>query len=368
MKAIQNAVLEFIDNENERSFDDIVSLLDYQKTHKDAHELKSILYLISKISENHHRVPSFFEKIQKILDYLKPDIKQSFSNSEIYNIFKGNNRILLLLIDEEIFTMDESIFKLITEKDYFYPEIHKNDKNIELPDNFEEKRRIGENDSNICEIIRNDQIDDFIINFHKNVFSLTMNIEPSIFETNSFLIKRKPTIVKYTLFCGSIQIFSFLCQNNIKLEPSDWIYAIHGRNPEMIQFLKENKILPKDETYQECLNESIKCHHNEIATFIKDNLLIEKEPPKNDSNDDILRYKYDETCFAFNYYNFDFISEDVKDPICFFYAVDNGYFKLVDYYYKNMTEFLNRIIISMVYFKTIQKCLDFNIISNKKIL
>ena len=46
--------------------------------------------------------------------------------------------------------------------DYFYPEIKGFNKKIiykKLPSDFENKRKIGENDDNICQIIRNDSIE-----------------------------------------------------------------------------------------------------------------------------------------------------------------------------------------------------------------
>lgn len=79
--------------------------------------------------------------------------------------------------------------------DYFYPEIKKfkqtasNDqKKKELPDDFEEKRRVGENNLNICEIILNDYVEEFIINYKNNLFSAN---------NGNQTIKRNPTLIEY---------------------------------------------------------------------------------------------------------------------------------------------------------------------------
>ena len=64
--------------------------------------------------------------------------------------------------------------------------------------------------------------------------------------------------------------------NNVKLTSSLWIYAIHSRNAELIHLLEENGIESEDKTFEECLKESIKCHHNDIANYIKENCLDEK--------------------------------------------------------------------------------------------
>ena len=60
-----------------------------------------------------------------------------------------------------------------------------------------------------------------------------------------------------------------------------WIYAIHSNKAEMIHALEENKILPKDLTYEKCVVESIKCHHNKIANYIRDSLFDKSKDNKN---------------------------------------------------------------------------------------
>lgn len=89
MRTIQNSILEFLDNEGEeQNNDDIAKILSFQQDKVNIEELKSLMYLISRISKNHHRKPLLFDKIRKILIFLKEVIKQSFSNTEIYNFSK----------------------------------------------------------------------------------------------------------------------------------------------------------------------------------------------------------------------------------------------------------------------------------------
>ena len=163
-KEIQNKVLEFIEDDefNEESFKKLISLFIEKKISNDKHDLQLLLHLISKIRDNHNRNPSFYEKIEKIIKFFEEDIKKYFTNHQAFNIFKGNKRILLFLIEEDIIYFDEYIIKTITngkyEKKnyprYFYPEMEpfiyekwfpKYD-NKELPEDFYEKRKIGEND------------------------------------------------------------------------------------------------------------------------------------------------------------------------------------------------------------------------------
>lgn len=70
-------------------------------------------------------------------------------------------------------------------------------KGIEITENqdeFEKKRKIGENDNELCQLIRNDLIHEFITYVNRNNLQLTEIIEESPFETNSFLLKKTTNI------------------------------------------------------------------------------------------------------------------------------------------------------------------------------
>ena len=62
--------------------------------------------------------------------------------------------------------------------------------NEKLPENFYRKRNEGENDSQICELIRKEMITEFVAYVTRNSISLNAKIQPSIYETNSFLLKK----------------------------------------------------------------------------------------------------------------------------------------------------------------------------------
>ena len=110
-------------------------------------------------------------------------------------------------------------------------------------------------------------------------------------------------MIEYAMFFGSIQIVKYLQLNDVDLNPSLWLYAIHSNNPELIHFLEENHVLPDDGTYQKCFIESVKCYHNNIAHYIQDNLL--KKTTKNISLDLI------------EFYNFGFFHNDLENEILF---------------------------------------------------
>ena len=274
------------------------------------HVFSIFLRLISKISNNHHRGHNFISKLERILINYKKIIIQNFTNMEIFKIFKGNKRILLFLLEEKIIIMEKDIVeKFFTNKyrnaeypKYFSPEIKpfmdfflftKNhwDNQImtELPQNFNELRKIGENESFICELIRNDSIDEFISYVNKNNISLKSIISPSIFETNQFLLKKKidMTLIKYAVFFGSFQIIKYMQLSGVVLNPELCIYSIHGKNAEIIHLLEENISVVSDRNdnknfYGKYIDESIKSYHNDIANYILDNYLpIEERKSSN---------------------------------------------------------------------------------------
>ena len=105
-------------------------------------------------------------------------------------IFKDYAIILLILFTDGIITMNEYIYNILINSNfdyqsYFYPEIKSFTNNeeeklqeikkkiIEIdPQIFDEKRKIGENDSYICSLIRDGIIIDFIAYITKTNYPL----------------------------------------------------------------------------------------------------------------------------------------------------------------------------------------------------
>lgn len=306
MKEIQIKLLEYVDNDDcqDENFQNIISLI----TDEDEHKFLSILNLINRVSENHHRSPNFFTKLFKIILYIKPQITKYFTDCEIFYIFQNNMRILLFLIEEKIISVTETIAKRIRLNkydDYFCPEMKPFFSDLqtkELPENFEEKRRIGENDSFICQIIRDDLIDDFIIYINQTNININSTINQSIFETNNYLISRKLTLIEYAAFYGSIRIFIYLQSKNVELTASLWFDAILGRNAELLSRIVETVTKPSH-TYLFYLELAINAFHNEIAFYIIDNFIPNNENVEN---------------LGLKYYNFDFILPETINKSSFF--------------------------------------------------
>ena len=296
MKNIEEKLIDYIDQKEDQEIKYQI-LTDYLTDiyiHKNKEDLKLFFHLIVQMSNHYFRCKDFFVKINKILTEFQTYMVQYFSNYEIFNIFKSNMKILLYLFESKIILPDQAILSIICSNKYkekkypkfFFQEI-KSLVNEQLYqeycfeedlDIFEIKREIGENDSLICEFIRKDSVVDFISYVNSTNYSLNNNIDESIFETNDFLINKTPSLIEYATFYGSIQIFRYLINNNVKMTPSLWLFAIHGRNPDIIHLLEENHVKPNDDSFKECLIESIKCHHNELTNYIENNLLtVNKE-------------------------------------------------------------------------------------------
>ncbi|KAK8884315.1 hypothetical protein M9Y10_043423 [Tritrichomonas musculus] len=318
LKDVQNDFLEFIDSDNEKLIGNLVD----QKIYENRQELRAFLHILFNISNNHYRNHNFFQKIFQILVILKNDIINFFSNDEIFNIFKDNKRILLFLIEEKIITITKSISLKMIENEYylkkyphyFFQEIKtfiNNDKIInkikeELPEDYETQyenlRSIGENENYICQLIRNDDVVQFIKYINQNNYSLNSQINNSIFETNSFLSDKKPTFIEYSAFYGSIQIYKFLIMNQVQMTDSLCFYAIHGLNPELFHMIEENNEIKI--SYEKCLMESIMCHHNDFAKYFIDNFI-------QDINEKIFKQ-------SLKYYNMAFIEETfINESILF---------------------------------------------------
>ena len=385
-KDIEKELLLFLDdddyNVNEISYQNLQNLFEDQKIRENVHDLN----LINEIANDHHRYPNFFSKIDKLLLLFKEEIKQNFKNIDIFHIFQNNRRILLFLIQNEILYIDQEVFNQMINYyrydmseeyvRYFTPELKKqldtkkviydSEKPLnfleDLPENFEEKRQIGENDNELCEIIRNDQIENFIKLVNQNNLPLESNIEYSIYETNDLLLRyHHLELIEYAAFYGSIQIFKYLLNNNVKIRQETWFCAVHSENPEIFSILEENKVVVNDYLEQpfhkdlelyifypfqllynkyeieyidqnyndkenenddkekdiyskyhliflKILVESIKCHHNDIANYLCDKL---------------HNYELNKNLYilesSLEYYNFYFIQNEIINQDSFFY-------------------------------------------------
>ena len=361
IKSIQAALLVYLENENQGKCEKLLKLLEDTKIREDRHNFKSFLYLIQIISNYHHRLPNLFDKVEQILLLFKSEILKYFTNNEIFKIFCKNKKLLLFLIEEKIIIVDQEItdtiisrkFKYLGYRQFFYPEIKpfinkrigvsfddffddkytEQSENVQLPENFYENRKKGEMDGQIFEIIRNDSIDEFIVYINKYNYKIDDRFKVSFYETISFLVDEYwISIIDYALIYGAIQIVKYLLLNHISFDKNSWICAIHGNNPEIINLLEEKKI--ESTNYKKILTEAIKCHHNDMARYIKDNYLSDNNLSEDDREYDRdpvyntkVEFNFLAKCLHFN--NFELIDVDSINESCFYYLCKYGYYHLV---------------------------------------
>ena len=275
-KKLYTTILEFVEKSGENSeaeskeyFQLLSDIMKAQHIERDLEEMKQFILIIKSISENHHHDRYFIKRINEILQYYKEQIKQTLSNIEIYHLFENDKMILLFLFENNIVTITDQIYKEMIGKIesncnrywyFFYPEIEKfigeekmkdfkNEILSKYPnffDNFDDKRKEGQNDFYICSLIREDSIEEFISYINRQNYSVASKIKPSIFETNLFLIENKDiSLIEYSAFFGSIQIFQYLKMNNVQLTPSLWLYTIHSKNAELIH-LESSEVQPPE--------------------------------------------------------------------------------------------------------------------------
>lgn len=233
-------------------------------------------------------------------------------------IFSKNKLILLILFKNKVLVPEYHIIQLMIKEKiefyfFFFTEI-KNYIGLKLKKsiidrmisydksifcNFEEWRGKCVNESLLCKTIREDLIKEFCIYINQANLSFDSKIRFSILKTNPlFESNHKITLIEYAAFYGSIKIFKFLSLK-AQLEPLIWIYAIHSNSQKMIHILKEMGVKPPNHTYEKCLEEAIKCHHNELALYFLNNYFDDQ-------------YTY----YFYKYFNFELILENDANNVC----------------------------------------------------
>ena len=361
-KQLYDILLYYVENNDENQFRLLIDQIKRQNLVQNRAKLREFIHLIIKISSNHYRTPMFVIKLKELLLYLSDKIKKNFTNFEIFDLFKINKLLLLFLIENQVMKLDDIIINQIFNVEsitflyFYYPEIKKHlnsDQNEKIESkmiqydqdvftNFEKKRQIGENDSYICDLIRNDSVEQFIVYVNRSNIPLSCKIKQSIFETNSFLLKNQPTLIEYSAFFGAIQIFQYLVLNGIELNHSIILYAIHSNNHDLIHLIQEYYTNTDQNYYEKCLKEAIKCHHNDVANYFQNNFLNEEIGNKYDAN--VINY----SC---HYYNYSFFPNDISHKFIFYYSCKYDYYTIVDFIIKNhkLNDYSKKVNISPLY-------------------
>ena len=328
-------------------------------------------------------------KIEKIVLLIKEEIVSKYSKSEIFRIFKNNKRILLFLFREDIIFDEFIIKKFIKDKfakrcypqyfslemkpflneEWFLNSLNGKSKLLkqiekEIPEKFIENREKGENEDEICKIIQNDSIDEFISFVNKTDYPLTSEVPESIYETNLLLIEKRASLIEYATFFGSVQIFKYLYKNKVEPSPSLWLYAIHGIDEELIHILEDINVSNEevnDESENEenksendevesnnkksiysLLKEAIKCHHNDVANYIINNYIPDA--------------KLVPLCLKYVNFFFFYQENELVNQSLLYYSCIYNYFKVVEFFLRNNSININqKIILNLKEFNNIFK-------------
>lgn len=336
MILIQTILLKYLDDEDndQEELKFLLKLFNDQKIFCNKHLLRSVIRLLSTVIDYHHRLSNFFDKIFKIILSLKDELKRNFSNIEIYNFFKYNTKIILFLSEEKIIFFDKFIVSnmsnifyddtknLSDDGKYLFPEIKQFFDNeswyiSSIPEDIKEIRKTEYGDNYVLQLIHKDLIDEFILYINKTKCPLYKDIYPSIFETNLFILQSQPiNYLQYAAFFGSVKIFKYLIKQNYTITNNLLLFAIYGRNPEIIHILEEYDIIHDKQTLKDCLKASIRCQHNELTNYILTNYF---------ETDDISLFVLKESLKS---YNFALIQPELINSDLLFLLCKRDYFLL----------------------------------------
>ena len=109
MKDIYSPLIDFIDatDDQDAEFKALIDVLEMQEILENQNEIQLLFLLISKITDNHHQAPDFFNKLEKIFQFLIKDNPLPISYY-IPDYTKYNKRILFLLLEKGFVKPDET--------------------------------------------------------------------------------------------------------------------------------------------------------------------------------------------------------------------------------------------------------------------
>lgn len=244
------------------------------------------------------------ELLTKISNELKSILNDQFQR-KICIMFRTHYKILLTLYEHEIISIynitDRYLFPFETNINmlkYFYPEITEkvpnyyskyanvDELNIFLNENenktaeFKEKRNKSVNENEVCQFIIKDDCEGLknYLNDHSDV-DLNSCVPFSLFEPTCFVqsfTEDGMHFIEYAAFFGSFQVFNFLIENKVSIQPKTIEAAIIGGNSDIIHLLEEkSKIIMKIDYFLVAVNS----YQNEIANqIVKKNSSISFSP------------------------------------------------------------------------------------------
>ena len=132
MKDIYLPFIDFIEasDDNDAEFKTLIDILEKQEILESKDEVRLLFQLISKIADDHHRTSDFFDKLERIFQYLIKDIPSPISYF-IPDYTKYNKLILFLLLEKGFIKPDETFLNQYLQSKpnqtfyYLYPKMKK---------------------------------------------------------------------------------------------------------------------------------------------------------------------------------------------------------------------------------------------------
>ncbi|OHS97528.1 hypothetical protein TRFO_36250 [Tritrichomonas foetus] len=301
---LENKLLKYIDCEETETllrFQSIETFLDDIDIIHSLDLYESFLILIADFSRTRPSQKQLMSKLDTLMILLteKYQLKTCFRPSTIFTIFKKNKRMILYLYEHQ-FIKFSLIQKYFGDDYYFLPELlkfeitfiekksriktllnassdyyividqhdevyHYLNKQKENMVKIVEKRKIGHVRKKLTKAIYEDNLNEFLkIVTTKNI-SLNSTIYLGYFEYIPDLRHSSMTLCEMSMGMGSINIFRYLWVNKVEISEKSLLYAIIGRNSEIINVLHEESSFKFNE---QCFLKAIEYHYPEIIEYL----------------------------------------------------------------------------------------------------
>ncbi|OHT15814.1 hypothetical protein TRFO_42289 [Tritrichomonas foetus] len=304
------------EEENQSEFEELLSFIDENNIMSNRNTLLAFSSYISHMSlVRSHMKNDIQKRVLKIIDTLftKYHLNEHFEQITIFNVFNKNKNTLLYLHQHQkinIVNLFSRLSYAMKRKivNYFLPEMKAAKVDIDdyIKDNqyikthgmkqveknkysrYMKDRNGCHSEDPVAQLIRNDDIDEFIKYITNEGIEINSTIESSGFEINDDL-NQSLSLIEYASAFGSVKIFKYLLLNTTELSSSLLRYAIIGENSEIITLLEEKNF----EYDMECLCIALKYHTK--LSYYTDKIPLEIDlVPKylQNYNFDLLQNKY----------------------------------------------------------------------------
>lgn len=253
---------------------DVISFIEKERFLNNDDSISDLLDSLSLLF-NANRLES--DDLTLILFQFQDQLRKYFEKRSILNIYPFENFKFFILHFTDLKIVQLEPNKMIEAHQYFSPEMHfifhrKNTDDFSNEEEFIKFRREGKNRQQVCDIIRNDHLDELQNLLATTTLNLNDPIKPSLFERFEMVNQKDVSFIEYAAFFGSINIFKYLLMNKVKISPSLPKFAIAGGNYEIVHLCEE-----KDLSFSNCLSIAIQYKQDELVEYLLNNFQITSE-------------------------------------------------------------------------------------------